>query len=53
MLGDQLLTDILGANLSGCYGIYTKQLYEKDTPTTARNRRIENLIWRYLLHEKV
>ncbi len=53
MLGDQLLTDILGANLSGCYGIYTKQLYEKDTPTTARNRKIENLIWRYLLHEKV
>ena len=53
MLGDQLLTDILGANLSGCYGIYSKQLYEIDTPTTARNRKIENLIWRYLLHEKV
>lgn len=53
MLGDQLLTDILGANLSGCYGIYTKQLYKKDTPTTARNRKIENLIWRYLLHEEV
>ena len=44
VLGDQLLTDILGANLSGCYGIYTKQLQEKDTAFTARNRKIEKLI---------
>ena len=53
VMGDQLLTDILGANLSGCYGIYSKQLQKQDTPMTARNRKIENLIWRYLLHEKV
>ena len=53
VLGDQLLTDILGANLSGCYGIYTKQLVETDSRITARNRRIEKLIWRYLLHEEV
>lgn len=53
VLGDQLLTDILGANLSGCYGIYSKQLQEKDTLHTSRNRKIEKLIWRYLLHEKV
>ena len=53
VLGDQLLTDILGANLSGCYGIYTKQLVERDCKTTARNRKIEKLIWRYLLHEEV
>ena len=52
-IGDQLLTDILGANLSGCYGIYSKQLEEKDTPLTKINRRIEKLIWRYILHEKV
>ncbi|MBR4471210.1 MAG: YqeG family HAD IIIA-type phosphatase [Erysipelotrichaceae bacterium] len=53
VMGDQLLTDILGANLSGCYGIYCKQLQEKDTRMTARNRKIEKLIWRYLLHEEV
>ena len=53
VLGDQLLTDILGANLSGCYGIYTKRLVEQDSKITARNRKIENLIWRYLLHEEV
>ncbi len=53
VLGDQLITDILGANLSGCYGVYTKQLVEKDSRTTARNRKIEKLIWRYLLHEEV
>ena len=53
VLGDQLLTDILGANLSGCYGIYTKQLQAKDTTLTARNRKIEKLIWRYILHEEV
>ena len=53
VLGDQILTDILGANLSGCYGIYSKQLQEKDTPTTARNRKIEKLIWKWILHEEV
>ncbi len=52
-LGDQLLTDILGANLSGCYGIYCKQLQEKDSPLTKMNRRIEKLIWRYILHEEM
>ena len=53
VLGDQLLTDILGANLSGCYGIYTKQLQEKDTPLTKINRKLEKLIWRYILHEEM
>lgn len=53
VLGDQLLTDILGANLSGCRGVYTKQLIEKDSKVTARNRKIEKLIWRYILHENV
>ncbi|MBR5340894.1 MAG: YqeG family HAD IIIA-type phosphatase [Erysipelotrichaceae bacterium] len=53
VMGDQLLTDILGANLSGCYGIYCRQLQETDTPITAFNRRFEKLIWRYILREKV
>ena len=53
VLGDQLLTDILGANLSGCYGIYCKQLQKKDSKMTAFNRRFEKLIWRYVLHEEM
>ena len=53
VLGDQLLTDILGANLSGCYGIYTKRLVEQDSKVTARNRKIENFIWRHILHEEM
>ncbi|MDO4197356.1 MAG: YqeG family HAD IIIA-type phosphatase [Erysipelotrichaceae bacterium] len=53
VLGDQLLTDITGANLSGCYGIYCKQLMEKDTPMTSVNRQVEKLIWRYILNDKV
>jgi len=53
VIGDQLITDILGANLSGCYGIYTKQLYETDTPITKFNRIFERFIWKRVLHEKV
>lgn len=53
VLGDQLITDILGANLSGCTGIYCKQLQEKDSPMTAFNRKIEKFIWRNVLHEEV
>ena len=53
VLGDQLVTDILGANLSGCYGIYCKQLQEKDSAITSVNRMIEKFIWRHILHEEV
>ena len=53
VLGDQLVTDILGANLSGCYGIYCKQLQEKDSTITKFNRMIEKFIWRHILHEEV
>ena len=53
VLGDQLITDILGANLSGCYGIYCKQLQEKDSRITSVNRKIEKFIWRHILHEEV
>ena len=53
VLGDQLMTDILGANLSGCTGIYCKQLQVKDSFITSINRKIENFVWRHILHEKV
>ena len=48
VIGDQLMTDILGANLSGCYGVYSKQLFEKDTPLTKINRFFERIIWRII-----
>lgn len=53
VIGDQLLTDILCANLSKSYGIYSKQLQEKDTPLTKINRRFEKIIWRKILNEKM
>ncbi len=53
VLGDQLITDILGSNLSGCYGIYCKQLQEKDSFLTSINRKLEKFIWRHILHEKM
>ena len=53
VMGDQLITDILGANLSGCHGIYCRQLQEKDSKMTAFNRRIEKFIWRNVLHEEM
>jgi len=52
-LGDQLLTDCLGANLIGLYSIYTKQLTQKDIRQTIINRYFERLIFKYILHEKV
>lgn len=52
-IGDQLMTDILGANLSGCYGIYSKQLEKTDTPLTRVNRVFERFIWRHVLHEEM
>lgn len=53
VIGDQLITDILGANLSRCYGVYSKQLSTHDTPLTKINRKFEKIIWRHILHEKV
>ena len=53
VLGDQLVTDILGANLSGCYGIYCRRLQEEEGKSTKFNRKIENYIWRNVLHEKM
>lgn len=52
-MGDQLLTDVLGANLVGIYSIYVKPISNKDSFTTAINRRIERFIFKHILHEKV
>lgn len=53
VLGDQLITDILGANLSKTYGIYTKKLVEKDSPWTSKTRKIEKYLWRHLNNEEM
>lgn len=52
-LGDQILTDCIGSNLVGIEFIYTKQLVEKDSWKTVINRKIERLIFKYILHENV
>ena len=52
-LGDQMLTDLIGANLAGLYTVYTKQLVEKDSITTKINRKIERWIFKYVLHEEM
>lgn len=52
-MGDQLLTDCLGANIMGLCSIYVKQLVKKDIIKTRLNRFIERLIFKFILHEKV
>lgn len=44
VIGDQLLTDILGGNLAGLYTILVIPIVETDAPITKFNRRIEKFI---------
>ncbi len=47
MIGDQLLTDILGANLAGIDAVLLKPIsLAREFKWTYVNRRIEKLIWR-------
>ncbi len=48
MLGDQLLTDMLGANTYGMRSILTKPLVERDIAWTRINRIIEQVVYGYL-----
>lgn len=43
-LGDQLMSDILGANRMGFLSIYTKPLVDKDIIYTKFSRRIEKIL---------
>ena len=45
-MGDQLLTDVLGARLAGLRVYYTKPLVDKDSFSTKINRKIERIIMR-------
>lgn len=44
VIGDQLLTDILGGNLFGAYTILVTPIVESDAPVTKFNRQIEKII---------
>lgn len=48
MVGDQILTDILGANRSGIEGIWVHRIHEREFIGTRFNRQIEKLILRVL-----
>lgn len=44
IIGDQLLTDVLGGNLAGLYTILVDPLVGSDAPITKFNRKIESLL---------
>ena len=44
IIGDQLLTDVLGGNLAGLYTILVDPLVRSDAPITKFNRRVESLL---------
>ncbi len=48
MLGDQLMTDILGANIMKFYTILTAQVVERDLSFTKINRIFENMVFSLL-----
>jgi len=47
VVGDQLLTDILGGNMFGAYTVLVVPIVESDAPITKFNRQIEKLIMNY------
>ena len=48
LIGDQMYTDILGANLAGCYSILTAPIATKDRKVTKVFRFFEKLIYHHL-----
>ena len=48
VVGDQLLTDVLGGNLAGYYTVLVKPIVETDGFWTRINRKIENRIYKRL-----
>lgn len=45
VLGDQLFTDMLGGNLSGCYTILSLPLSKEERRDTKLMRKMENLVY--------
>ncbi|MEG0528301.1 MAG: HAD hydrolase-like protein, partial [Longicatena sp.] len=48
VLGDQLMTDVLGANMMGLHTILTAQAVERDLSFTKVNRIAENIVFKLL-----
>lgn len=48
VLGDQLLTDMLGANRVGFYTVLTSPVAQKDLVFTKANRLVENMVFQVL-----
>lgn len=53
VIGDQLMTDILGGNRFGCYTILVDPLSEKDLKWTTLNRFVENLCLKRLKKKQI
>ncbi len=53
MVGDQIFTDMLGANLAGMYAVLVKPLTEKSMPHTKWIRKLEKLILARLEREQI
>lgn len=47
VIGDQLLTDILGGNRAGFYTILVVPIVQSDAPITKFNRNLERMILNY------
>ena len=48
VLGDQIMTDMIGANLCGFYTILCEKCVERDLKVTKVNRIFENMVFKYL-----
>ncbi len=53
MVGDQIFTDVLGANLAGMYSVMVKPLSEKSMSHTKWIRKLEKLILARLEQERI
>lgn len=53
VIGDQLLTDMLGGNLYGAYTILVDPIVPSDAPVTKFNRFIEQMIIRYFIRKGI
>ena len=52
-IGDQLMTDILGANRMGFTSIFVNRIAQYETVTTRINRFFEKIILKRLSHKKI
>ena len=52
MVGDQIFTDVLGANMAGMYTVLVKPLSEKTMPHTKLIRNLEKLVLARLERDK-